>query len=192
MIITSCSTWECINSFSNWFSAIGTILISGLALWLSVKDRMVNIKASLTLCLTSGSKPDVVDKRVYALSFINIGARPVTVTNHYWTLPFVKGIVFFMPHMDRDFGRLCSKLPIELTDGKEGQAFYADNFFSSLDQPKDFLFHQNRLMSWWRIHFFRVFVTTTIGKRVKVKVAWGVRSRLWHLYKTWVLENEVA
>lgn len=192
MIITSCSTWECINSFANWLSALGTILITGLALWLSVKDRMVNIKANLTLGLTSGTKSDVLDRRVYLLSFINVGARPVTVTNHYWVLPFVKGIVVFMPHMDRSLGWLCSKLPIELTDGKEGHAFYADNFFSVLNHPKDFLFHQNRLTAWWRIHFFRVIVDTTVGKRVKVKVAWNVRRRLWYSYKTWVSENEVA
>lgn len=192
MIITSCSTWDCINSFSNWLSALGTILISGLAFWLSVKDKMVNIKANLTLGLTSSPKSNVPDRRVYVLSFINIGARSVTVANHYWILPFVKGNVAFMPHMDRDLGQLCSKLPIELTDGKEGQAFFADNFFSILDHPKDFLFHQNRLMAWWRIHFFRVIVATTVGKRVKVKVFWNVRRRLWHIYKTWVAENEVA
>ena len=183
MTVTSCTTWECINSFANWLAALGTILITGLALWLSVRDRMINVRANLSLGLVPGSNPSVLDSQVYVLSFTNVGPRPVTVTNHCWFLPFKKGVVYLMPQMDRGLGRLCSTLPIELTDGKEGHAFYSDDFFSKLDEPEKFLFHKNRVVAWWRISFFRVRISTTIGKRLKVTVARPVRRRLWRIYR---------
>jgi hypothetical protein len=183
MTLASCTTWECINSFANWLAALGTILITGLALWLPVKDRMVNVKAELSLGLVPGENPNVLDKQVYALSFTNVGPRPVTVTNHCWFLPLTKGVVFLMPQMDPQLGRLCSTLPIELTDGKEGHAFYAHDFFSKLDEPEKFLFHKNRFVAWLRIRFFRIRIATTIGKRLKVRINRTVRRRLWQTYR---------
>ena len=125
MTLATCTTWECINSFANWLSAMGTVLITGVGLWLSVKDKMLRVKAQLDVGLVPSSNPLVLDTRVYALSFTNVGPRPVTVTNHCWFLPFSRGVVFLMPQMDPQLGRLCSKLPLELTDGKEGLAFYS-------------------------------------------------------------------
>ena len=88
-----------------------------------------------------------------------------------------------MPQMDPHIGGLCSKLPIELTDGKEGRAFYAHDFFSKLDAPQKFLFHRNVLIAWLRIHLFRVWIDTTIGKRVAVNVRRSVREKLWNAYR---------
>jgi hypothetical protein len=176
--ITSCTTWECINSFANWLSAIGTILITGLALWLTVKDRMIHVSAELNVGLVPSNNPLVLDTRVYILSFTNVGPRPVTITNHCWFLPFSKGVIFLMPHMDSVLGKLCSKLPLELTDGKEGHAFYSHDFFSKLEEPEKVLFHKNHFIAWIRIHFFKVRIATTIGKRLKVKIKPAVRRQL--------------
>ena len=182
MTIESCTTWECINSFASWLSAIGTISITGLALWLSVRDRRVNLKSALTLGLLPSSNPDRLNRSVFVLSFTNVGPRPVTVTNHCWELPFVKGIIFLQPYRDLDVGILCSKLPLELTDGKEGHAFYPNDFFLKLDEPEKFLFHKNRYLAWLRINFFKVRIVTTSGPRPRVKVARPVRQRLWKQY----------
>ena len=182
MTLEPCTTWQCVNSFSGWLSAIGTILITGLALWLSVRDRRVNLRSAFTLALIPSSNPNVLDRRVFALSFANVGPRPVTVTNHCWVLPFVKGIVFLQPYQDPTVGILCSKLPLELTDGKEGLAFYPDNFFLKLDAPSEFLFHKLRYVAWLRIRFFKIRVVTTAGPRPYVKIARAVRRRLWQQY----------
>ena len=69
--------------FANWLSAIGTMLISGLALWLSLRDRLVNMSATLDIGLVPGANPTVLDQQVYVLSFTNTGPRPITVTNHF-------------------------------------------------------------------------------------------------------------
>jgi hypothetical protein len=172
-----------VNSFANWLSAVGTLLISGIALWLSIRDRLINMQAELNIGLIPGTNPTILDQQVYILSFTNIGVRPVMVTNHHWSLPFVKGISILMPQMDSQLGPFCSKLPIELTDGKEGHIFYAVNFFSKLDKPEEFLFHKNCLVAWIRIHFFRVLIATTTGKRINVAVKLAVRKKLWRTYK---------
>lgn len=138
----------------------------------------------MTLGLLPSSNLDVLDRAVFALSFANVGRRPVTVTGHCWKLPFAKGIVFLQPHRDPEVGKLCSKLPLELTDGKEGHVFYPDDFFLKLDEPEKFLFHRNRYVAWFRIHFFKVRIVTTAGPRPRVKVARAVRQRLWWQYKS--------
>lgn len=178
-----CTTWECINSFAPWLSAIGTIFISGIAVWLSVRDRMVNMRAEFDVGIVPGTNTTVLDQKVYALSFTNIGPRPITVTNHLWTLPFFKGVIFLMPELDNRLGPLCSKYPLELTDGKEGHIFYGKDFFSKLDAPDKMLFNKNRLIAWLRIHFFNMYICTTIGKRIKVNVKPAVRNTLWRSYK---------
>lgn len=96
-----CDAWQCINSFAPWVSAIGTLVISGLALWLAIKDRRVNIMSRLSLGMLPGQDQRVLNRRVFVLSFTNNGYRNVTVSNHCWTLPFRKGISFLMPNLDQ-------------------------------------------------------------------------------------------
>ncbi|MCC6208760.1 MAG: hypothetical protein IT488_11480 [Gammaproteobacteria bacterium] len=142
------------------------------------------MSAEFNIGLVAGDNPSIIDRECYVLSFTNIGPRPITVTNHCWFLPFFKGNIFLMPQMDTQLGHLCSKLPLELSDGKEGRAFYGRDFFSQLDEPEKVLFHKNRLIAWLRIRLFRIYVTTTIGKRVKVAIKLAARKKLWRTYKT--------
>lgn len=184
MTISDCTTWECFNSFASWLSAIGTILISGLALWLSVRDRLINLQADLDVGLVPGSDPSILNKRVFILSFTNAGPRPVTITNHFWKLPFSHDqMIMLFPHLDPTVGHLCSRLPIELTDGKGGYAFYPIDFFQSrIEKPQEVFFPKNKVKAWLRIHFFSLKVGTSIGKRIKVKIKPAVRATLWKQY----------
>ena len=183
MNIQSCETWECINSFANWLSAFGTILISGIALWLSVQDRRIYISANLSIGLIPGNDPLVINRRVYILEFTNIGYRPVTISSHYWYLPFRKGKSFLMPNLDNRVSRLCSTMPLELTDGKTGHIFYPADFFSILDEPHELLFHKNIFVAWLRINFFKIKLSTSVGKHINVKVSKQVRKSLWKTYR---------
>lgn len=182
MPIDSCTTWECINSFASWVSAFGTILITGFALWLSVQDKRISLRSTLTLGLLPSSHIDILDRAVFVLSFTNVGPRTVVVTNHCWKLPLTKSFIFFQPHRVPDVGRLCSTIPLKITDGEEGHTFYPDDFFINLDEPEKFLFHQRRSIAWIRIHFFKVHIVTTAGVRPSVKIARAVRQRLWRQY----------
>ena len=79
--LQACDTWGCVNSFADWLSAFGTILVSSLALWFSMKERILRLKCSFDIGLVPGSERLILNQQVFILSFTNIGLRPVTVTN---------------------------------------------------------------------------------------------------------------
>ena len=182
MSIASCVTWECVNSFANWLAALGTIFISGLALWLSVRDRAINLKADFNTALLPKDDPKVLETHVFALSFTNQGPRTVTVNNFVLSLPFSKKVIYIFPWMDSRVSHFCSKLPAELLDGKTGHIFFPIDFFNSLEKPDIVLFHKNKLLAWMRIHFFRIYVVTTVGKRVVVSIKKLARKKQWSMY----------
>ena len=180
MSIDPCKTWECANSFANWFSAIGTIAISGLAVWLSVRDRLINLKVDLTTGFVPGADPSLINQAVFILEYVNVGPRPVTITNHAWKLPFKRGKIIMFPQLDPTTGRLCSRIPMELTDGKAAHTFYPIDFFQKrIDHPEMLFFPCERWRAWLRIHFFSVQVGTSTGRVVRVKIRSAVRKVLW-------------
>lgn len=182
MNLNACNTWECVNSFAHWIAATGTVVTAALALWLSVRDRRINVGADLSLGLVPGSDPRLLDQAVFALSFTNIGPRSVTITNHVWRLPFSKGSIVMFPNIDTPVAHLCSKLPLELTDGKTGHAFYPIAHFAKLQKRESVFFHPNRRVSWLRIWFFQLYLSTSVGKSDRVKVRRTVREALWKQY----------
>ena len=179
----ACTTWECVNSFSNWLSAVGTVLTAALALWLSVRDRRINLAANLSLGLVPGHDPRSLNQRVFVLEYTNNGPRTVIVTNHSWRLPFVRGATILFPNMDTSVAHLCSRLPQELTDGKSGYSFYLDDHFAKVEPPESMFFHPKLWIAWLRIWFFRLYISTSVGKRVRVKVHRQVRRSLWRQYR---------
>ena len=182
MSVSPCDTWECINSFANWLAAIGTILAVAVALWLSARDRTINLRAGFDIGITSANDPTILDQQVFILSFTNYGPRTVHVENFSLTLPFCKGVIFLFPQMDSKVSHLCTKLPAELLDGKSGNIFSPVNFFNTLEKPELVLFPSNRLLAWMRIQFFQSLISTSVGKRVRVKVNKRARKKLWNLY----------
>lgn len=187
MHISECSTWECINSFSEWVSAFGTILISGTALWLSFKDRMIHMQASFNSGIIPGDNPHILNQYVYILSGVNLGLRNITITNYHWKYrkqPFsqVQKTITF-PYMDKKLSYLCSKLPCSLSDDQEVHIFHPKNFFSELDNTHDFIFSNNRYLAFYRIFTFNIFFDTSIGKPIKAKISFRVRKSIWSQYK---------
>lgn len=186
--IADCKSWECINSFASWVSAFGTILISGLALWLSWRDRVIRVSASFDYGLIPGKDPTLLNKEVYILAFSNIGHRTATITNYEWRLRrwpiFWKSnrIVTF-PYMDRELQSLCSKFPVELTDGKEGRIFHNATFFQDLENQEVLIFSSSKLIAFIRIFDFRMVLHTTTGKIVNVHIPFRVRKNIWNRYK---------
>jgi hypothetical protein len=190
MNLESCNTWQCVNSFAPWISALGTTAISGLALWLTVRDKIIRLESRLSIAQLAWNDltaPTTLNRWAYQISFINIGARSVTITNfewHYKSHPFGKlqrKITF--PHMDQRFSLLCTKFPAKLTDGEQGQVFHPIDFFKSMDKSADFLFAENAFIAFYRISTFNIFLTTSVGETKKVKITRGLRNEIWKQYK---------
>ncbi|EIA1794438.1 hypothetical protein [Vibrio harveyi] len=179
----TCNTWECFNSFASWLSAIGTLLVSGIALWLSVRDRFIRMSNRFSLgVLANGGE---LNMKVFVLEFTNIGVRPVTVTNYKWRIPLNgsrKSSVITFPQQDPRVAAYCSKFPMELTDGKGGNLFHTDDFFLNRDEPEKFLYPKSKFKAFVRIYFFKIFICTSVGEDISVKVDRNLRKRLWHEY----------
>ena len=185
--LTECKTWECINSFSSWLSAIGTILISGLALWLAWKDRLIRVRAYFNFGLTVGENPNLLNKEVYILEITNIGHRTATITNYEWRIrkwpSFWRWNRFItFPQMDREVQHLCSTFPLELTDGKKGMVFHKGKFFEDLDDHEQHLFPSSYMKAFVRIFDFRMYIQTTTGKAIKAHIPFRVRKYIWKSY----------
>ena len=185
--MADCKTWECINSFSSWISAFGTILISGLALWLSWKDRLIRVKASFDYGLIPSENPNVLNKGVYILAFTNVGHRTATITNYEWKIRQWPKIwrwdrLITFPHMDREVQHVCSKFQIELGDGKEGHIFHKGTFFEELDGKENHLFSSSKFIAFIRIFDFKMVLHTTTGKIVNVYIPFRVRKYIWNRY----------
>lgn len=187
MHILECSTWECINSFSDWISALGTILISGTALWLSLKDRMIHMQASFYSAIIPGDNPRILNQYVYILNGVNLGLRNITITNYHWKYrkqPFSQMQKFItFPYMDEKLSHLCSKFPCSLSDGQEVHIFHPNDFFSELENSHEFIFSNNKYVAFYRIFTFDLYFDTSIGKSIKAKIPFGVRKYIWSQYK---------
>jgi hypothetical protein len=146
--IPACDSWQCYNSFALWISSIGTVVISSLALWLSVKDRFLRMDASFKIGTIGGKDPNRLDTLVYILSFTNVGARPITVTNYEWRIPLSKkgiGKHITNPY-NGSFGHRCTKFPVQLTDGQSGYLFHDKNFFQLWKIEKLFYTPKEKLL----------------------------------------------
>lgn len=183
-------TWLFINSFAPWLSAVGTVLISGIALWLSVRDRKVQLRATLSSGVIPQENPLVLNFCVYTLSCVNVGPRQVSVTNYHWRYrkyPFTGKLNFWtFPYLDRRVSHMCSKLPKQLSDGEQVLIFHPSDFFAELERREEFLFADNALTAFYRIMTFNLYVDTSIGKPVKVKVSRKWRRSLWREYKKFI------
>jgi hypothetical protein len=180
--IHALDTWEAINSFSNWLSALGTISAVVAALWLANRDRRVSLDGRFSIGMIPSSNPNILDRVVFIINFTNTGVRPLTITNHYWKLPWKNSISFMFPQMEATIGRLCSTMPLELTDGKSGIIIYRKDFLKDLKIEGPFLFHPNKYMTWLRIRLFKIYLSTSVGKKIKVKIDRSVRAEFWKQY----------
>jgi hypothetical protein len=180
----ACDTWNCINSFALWISALGTVSVSAIALWLTIRDGFLRMSSRFSLGIIASASPAHENIKVYILEFTNVGIRPITVTNYRWKIPFLKKAAFVVtfPQMDARVSAVCTKFPAELKDGQGGNIFHTEDFFSAMDEPENFLYPKNKIKAFVRIWFFKMYISTSTGKQILVKVDKNVRKKLWKEY----------
>lgn|SRR5690606_2045945 len=182
-----CNTWQCINSFAPWLSALGTIFISGLALWLSIRDKFIRLNANYSGGLVPSYDPTKLDTYVYVLDFVNVGARDVQVVNFEWHWKHVpllkKQRTFIQPYLDHRVAKFCSQFPMRLTDGESARLFFSADFIEKLDEPENFIFPASKLKAFFRIFTSEIYLCTSVGKKVKVSMKSGMRREIWRRYK---------
>lgn len=103
--IKPCDTWNCINSFALWFSAIGMVSISFVSLWLAIKDKLIRVNGVFRLGIIQSDlvTKSVFDRQVFILSFVNMGRRKVKIDNFKMCIKvglFKYNYLFLFPQLD--------------------------------------------------------------------------------------------
>jgi hypothetical protein len=151
-------TWQFINSFAPWLSALGTISAVVTSLYLATKTRRLHL--NVTASLNTLVQTDMPSRHYVTISAVNLGAREVTITGIGWSLPFKRTKLFQIPGAPQ----YSSKLPIRLRDGESA------NFFVStkpglgdedwIPGVKNYLGRAPRI----KVSFLRAQVHTSTGK----------------------------
>ncbi|MDQ6769836.1 MAG: hypothetical protein M3Z54_07610 [Gemmatimonadota bacterium] len=91
VISPSRDTWQFINGFAAWLSALGTVAAVIVALVLARRDRgaRLRINAGERLLLTVGEKAGTAPRYFY-ISAVNLGAREVVVSGITWQVGYFR------------------------------------------------------------------------------------------------------
>jgi hypothetical protein len=189
-----CQSWECINSFSSWIAAVGTVATLAWAIWIATSDRRPRIKI-LTYQMMKGTPVVKSDSRATTVSsdsfhpfyvgeITNIGQCPVTLKSCGWLVPLRPGRKLLTKSDTSlvDFVKEQStKLPCILKYGEQATFIFDPWTLPGSDhQP-----HGSRwkFIAWVRARYCRFQVTTSVGKRFTVRANSLIRSHVWNLYK---------
>lgn len=111
-------TWQFINTFAPWLSAIGTLSAVVISLYLATKDRRITLKvdASLKTLIQTG----VRSQDFATISVVNVGRREATITGIGWKIGFIrKTNLFQVPGAPL----YSAQLPSKLHDGESASYF---------------------------------------------------------------------
>ncbi|WP_238105812.1 hypothetical protein, partial [Vibrio cincinnatiensis] len=161
--IEVCSTWQCVNSFSSWFSAIVSPIIAFLSLYISFKAYMYakekdkpKVEIDMNYCFVS-----VPSGKGFALALNvkNIGLRQVTISSYGWryTLPRSLPVSIATFHMQNEINALSTPLPVKLEGGEKAVFLNKYDVLSS----GGFLNEHNKLLAWLAVQRMKVRIDCT-------------------------------
>lgn len=118
-------TWEFINGFADWFSAIGTVWAVVVALRLSRKqfEQNLGVHFSGVIVADSSSEPTTY----YQVRVVNRGLIDVVVSGIHVTCRFSKQKLVIVPPRDA----LSTKVPCRLAVGETAQFFFSLSQFEA-------------------------------------------------------------
>lgn len=181
-----CDTWNCINSFALWISAIGMVFISSVSLWLSVKDKLVRIKGEFGTGLIPSDLINnslTLDRKVYILKYVNIGIRKVKINSIKICVKniFSSSSYFAInPQLEKSLESLNKQFPILLDEMEDNNLIFDINYFINLNNNP--LFHKNKIITWCKINTTYLILVTSIGIEIKIKFNKDAKKYLWEQY----------
>lgn len=184
-----CDTWNCFNSFALWISAIGMVTVSSISLWLSIKDKLVLVDGIFRLALIPSdlSNPHTLDRKVFCLSFVNMGRRKVKIDNFSLCSKvniFKRNYTTLFPQLEPSLKMVNTQFPIRLDEMENSNIFFDLDFFKNLDNSvRTILFDSNYFLTWYKINTAYFLLDTSIGKQFKIKIHKEAKKRLWQQYK---------
>lgn len=157
-------TWEFINTFSGWASAIGTLAAVVTAIYLSRRDKMIRltVRASKGIVLHNQVSSDVV-----WVAVANIGLRPTKISNMYWKIGFWKPTEFIQtPSSDPN----SDQMGVKLADGDTASYVFPIDTFTHTNVEALRRELDRRWSRWWTLRTMKIGVTTSAGTSVESRI----------------------
>lgn len=187
-----CGNWQCVNSFASWLSTLLTLVISGGALFISIrayryakKKDVETLSISVATCILA-TRPTA--QNAFSITVTNFGHRSAVIKSYTWVakIPFSPGSQLLTYFIDNDFKRLSTSLPATLEDGGEAQFFQDLNV---LGHHTSFIYNPSYWRAWLLINSLRIDVTTT-KQRHHQRLPRKVRKLIWSFYRRDVLHQQ--
>ncbi|MFZ3441267.1 hypothetical protein L2D37_26460 [Vibrio harveyi] len=181
--IEVCSTWQCVNSFSSWFSAIVSPIIAFLSLYISFKAYTYakekdkpKIDVDMNYCFVNVSSGDGL---ALALNVKNTGLRKVTINSYAWKykLPRSLPISISTFHMQNELNSLSTSLPAKLEEGEKAVFLNKYDVLSSAG----FLNNHNKFMAWLAVQRMKVQIDCTTFE-YEIPLPRPQKQDLWRAY----------
>ncbi len=165
-------TWQFINTFAPWLSALGTLAAVVVSLYLASSRAKLKLRITVghrvLAGLGTGHFPDYL-----LIEVVNVGFRSARVTGLGWKVG-----LFQKSHALQvvDKGEYSSPLPVDLADGQEAR--YLIPFEGSADWlnqfSNDFVGHPVRL----RLFTLKLQVFTSLGRKFERRVEMNLRKKI--------------
>ena len=167
------ATWECVNSFANWFSAFGTIAAVWTALHLARRDRQIRLQvyAGHRHIVAPGTDRHLSEHLDVGIT--NIGYREAQIVNIGWKVGFLRK-KYGIQSVIAD--GISGKIPVRLRDGEETRYLFPmsgdPQWFQ--DFVRMFLQPHPRI----RVHFVWIQAYTSVGTLFESRIEKGLRKKL--------------
>lgn len=157
------ATWEFINSFAPWLSAIGTLLVVILSLyllWYQNRTKL-SIYASISVLFQNQNSEDELTIRI-----TNVGSKNVNVNSLLWGIGYFKKAHFFQTSSDHIASTI---LPKTISYGEVITIVFNLNDFRK-SNIKIFAKEISRPFRRIKAHSIRILINTSIGKPINYKI----------------------
>ncbi|KTD40831.1 hypothetical protein [Legionella parisiensis] len=168
-------------------SAIGTLIVGCIALWLTISDSKLRIKAKFSnYILPSEENPSILNRFAYTINITNIGKRAAIINPsilwHVHILSRQKYIID-VSYMYNEYAKFNPRTNDDfyLDDGRSVNIYHAPDIFRTMKingEPDKFIFRKNKVMTYFCIYTFRAYIKTSLDKKIKIKAGLKFRNSL--------------
>jgi len=172
--------WEFINTFAPWLSAIGTLAVVIVSLYLARRDKTIRLEVSAGHRLMVVPGQQIEPTEWLMIRIINIGHREAQITNVGWKVGFFKKQHAIQMNFDTPPGQsgISSPIPVRLKDGEEAN-YYIPLKTSEMDWIREmmidtFLQPHPKIRS----RFLKIQAFTSVGNVFQARTEKGLRKKI--------------
>ena len=169
-------SWQFINTFAPWLSALGTLGAVVVSLWLAHRRMSIRLKVSAGHRITVGQGIKPYPEHLL-ISVVNDSVRKARLAGIGWKIGWIKKRYAVQ---NTDINLYSIRIPVDLDESEEAK------FFIPLKGEADWLnnFARDLLGQWPRLNCrsIKIQAWTSVGKTFESRIEAGLRQRILEAY----------